>query len=153
MKALSVRSHWWWFILHGGKYIENRDWPTRFRGTVCVHASRWWRTQEVIETIEDVVGMKNLHGLKLSRTEPLVPRTLKNAGGCIVGTVDIADCVKESNSPWFCGEYGFVLANPVAFMNPIPVKGALGFFEIPDALLDGVEHEAFPVGTDVPSTL
>lgn len=34
MKALSVRAPWWWFILHAAKDIENRDWSTRFRGTV-----------------------------------------------------------------------------------------------------------------------
>ena len=59
-------------------------------------------------------------------------------GGCIVGTVDIIDCVQESDSPWFFGKYGFVLANPVALESPIPLKGALGFFDVPDNFLAGV---------------
>lgn len=37
-------------------------------------------------------------------------------------------CVTRSDSPWFFGRYGFVLADvrPVPFF---PVKGALGFFK------------------------
>lgn len=134
-KAISIRAPWWWFILHGGKDIENRDWPTKFRGTVYIHASKWWRTDEVIADIEDMVEMKNRHGLKFSRTEPLVPRTLLNVGGHIVGKVDIVDCVSKSDSPWFFGDFGFVLANPVAFANPVPCKGALSLFTVPDDVL------------------
>ena len=37
MKALSVRAPWWWAILHG-KPVENRDWYTRVRGRVALHA-------------------------------------------------------------------------------------------------------------------
>ena len=38
-------------------------------------------------------------------------------------------CVDESNSPWFCGEYGFVLrrSKPLEFE---PCKGMLGFFKV-----------------------
>jgi hypothetical protein len=35
----------------------------------------------------------------------------------------------------FFGRYGFQLRNPVAFAEPIPFKGALGFFEVPDDLV------------------
>ena len=60
--------------------------------------------------------------------------TLLDGRGCIVGTVDIVGCVNQSNSRWFFGEYGFQLANPVAFERPIPFKGALGFFDVPEHL-------------------
>jgi hypothetical protein len=33
--------------------------------------------------------------------------------GRVVGSVDIVDCVTKSKSPWYGGEYGFVLRNPV----------------------------------------
>jgi hypothetical protein len=45
--------------------------------------------------------------------------------------VEIVDCVSESSSPWFFGKYGFVLSNPRVLRNPIPCKGALGFFDVP----------------------
>lgn len=55
---------------------------------------------------------------------------MRAMGGYLVGTVDIIDCVSESESPWFCGKYGFVLANPHAFSVPMPCTGALGFFDV-----------------------
>ncbi len=121
MKALSVHAPWWWFILHAGKDIENRDWPTNFRGTIYLHASKWWNHAEIYDDWPiELAGLINIEKLL----------QIKSAGGCIVGSVDIVDCVMASKSPWFCGEYGFVLRNPVAFEKPIPYKGALGFFEV-----------------------
>jgi hypothetical protein len=58
MKALSVRAPWWWYILHGGKDIENRDWPTRVRGRVLIHASKWWNEREVSDDIQIANQMK-----------------------------------------------------------------------------------------------
>jgi hypothetical protein len=127
MKALSVRAPWWWFILHG-KDIENRDWFTRQRGTIYLHAGKWWRGQEVYHDW--------MYGLSVNPKLRVPPHSsawdLHSRCGCIVGTIDVVDCVEQSSSPWFQGKYGFVLANPVQFINPIPFKGALGFFEVPD---------------------
>ena len=56
--------------------------------------------------------------------------------GGIVGHADIVDCVSKSNSPWFFGEYGFVLENakPMPFRS---IKGKLGFFDVePDRAVD-----------------
>jgi len=125
-KGLSVRAPWWWFILHGGKDVENRTRPTSFRGTVCLHASAWWRTWEALETMHDFGKLAERAGAPMV-TMPVV----RPYGGCIVGTVDIIDCVSESASPWFFGPYGYVLSNPVSFAEPIPCKGMLGFFTVP----------------------
>ena len=54
--------------------------------------------------------------------------------GGIIGRVEIVDCVERSDSPWFCGKFGFVLANPKPFPF-VPCKGQLGFFEIPNEAL------------------
>jgi len=40
MIALSIQQPWAWAIIHGGKDVENRTWPTKFRGRFLVHASR-----------------------------------------------------------------------------------------------------------------
>lgn len=47
----------------------------------------------------------------------------------MLGTVDIVDCVNDSDSPWFFGKYGFVLRNQKRFDKPIPARGSLGFWE------------------------
>ena len=126
MKALSIRSPWWWYIIHGYKDIENRDWPTNFRGRVLVHVGKWWKPAEVFGDIGDI------HGGIIEPGIVIPPRLsdLQPSCGCIVGSVEIADCVQDHNSKWFFGEYGFVLANPVAFDKPVPLMGALGFFEV-----------------------
>ena len=59
--------------------------------------------------------------------------------GAIVGRVDLVDCVASSRSRWFFGPYGFVLKNPVEFGKPIPYKGRLGLFEVPEEIVKKVE--------------
>lgn len=126
-KALSVRAPWWWFILHGGKDIENRDRRTSFRGTVYLHASKWWRAAEVYDDTLDA-------SLLVPSPPPwrLIIDMAKPHGGCLVGRVDVVDCVTGSDSPWFFGPYGFKLVNPVALPRPVPCKGMLGFFGVPE---------------------
>lgn len=133
-KAISVRAPWWWFILHGGKDIENRDWPTNFRGTVYLHASKWWKQLDIEEDLNGIFD--SLHGATRYPTMGDLHWMKVVGGGCIVGKVDVVDCISESDSPWFFGKYGFVLANPVALPEPIPCKGALGFFTVPDDVLE-----------------
>ena len=126
MKALSVRAPWWLAILDGGKDIENRDWYTTQRGRIALHAGKWFNESEIMQ---DLITIQKILGLEEPSKEML--KLFKPFGGCIVGTVEIVDCVKESSSPWFFGKYGFVLANPIALPSPIPYKGQLGFFEVP----------------------
>lgn len=134
LKALSVRAPWWWFILHGGKDIENRDWSTSFRGTIYLHSSSWWNLSAVSEDSIDAVEIRR--GLPpLPHPAETTYRQMRDVGGSIVGQVDIVGCVSRSDSPWFFGRYGFVLANPIAYAKPVPCKGSLGFFEVPDTVL------------------
>jgi hypothetical protein len=39
MKILSIRQPWAYLITRGSKNIENRGWPTNYRGPVLIHAS------------------------------------------------------------------------------------------------------------------
>jgi hypothetical protein len=129
--ALSVRQPWAWSILHAGKEIENRDWPTKVRGRICLHASKGMTRSEYLDCLDThhAVSLQRsfAFGLALPDFDAL-PR------GGIVGTIDIIDCVSVSGSPWFFGRYGFVIANPKPLPEIIPVKGALGFFRWRDNL-------------------
>lgn len=118
MKAISIRQPWAWLILHGGKDIENRTWPTKFRGRVLVHAAKGMTRAEYDAT----------------QRRGLMPFIRDMERGGIVGSVEIVDCVQQSDSPWYEGAYGFVLRDPqpVPF---IPMKGALGFFNVDPSLL------------------
>jgi len=49
--------------------------------------------------------------------------------GGIIGQVTLADCVTTSRSPWYTGEYGFVLQDPCA-LPFLKLPGKPGFFEV-----------------------
>ncbi|MCD2181609.1 hypothetical protein [Rhizobium sp. GN54] len=120
--AFSVRQPWTWAIVHAGKPVENRDWKPgnpglRFRGRVCLHASAGMTKAEYRDARDFIESL----GIKVPAFEDL------QRGG-IIGVTTIVDVVKRHDSRWFFGPVGLVLKDtqPVAF---IPVKGALGFFE------------------------
>ena len=124
MRALSIRQPWAWLVVNGYKDIENRTWRTPFRGRIYVHAGQ--------RTMADDYPDQREH---IRRTGMVVPQSL--ALGSIVGEVTITGCVDLSDSPWFCGPYGFTLADPFAYETPIPYRGQLGFFEVDDNALNG----------------
>lgn len=126
--ALSIRQPWAWAIINEGKNIENRDWPTRFRGPVCIHAAKGMTNLEWDDAMDWIdrafpVPLASQMGRRRSASGSVDAKR-----GGIIGVAEIVDCVSSSASPWFFGRYGFVLANvePVEFF---PVKGALGFFD------------------------
>jgi hypothetical protein len=131
MKALSVRAPWWWAILHG-KPVENRDWSTNFRGLFWLHASKHWSRREIEDDLEDVQFMAEKDGLVLPKIDL---DYMLDSAGCIVGSALITDCVTSHPSAFFVGKHGFVLENPIPLATPIPFKGALGFFDVPDWLI------------------
>lgn len=126
MKALSIRQPWAWAIMRAGKDIENRTWRTNIRGTILVHASKGLGKEEYEYARDDIL-------FALGDDAPGVgfPSRKDLCRGCILGTVEVVDCVdcvEFSGSPWFYGPVGFVLANPKPFAEPIPCSGALGFW-------------------------
>ena len=120
MLALSIRQPWAWLILHGGKDIENRDWPTKFRGRVLVHASKGMTHDEY----DDALFFSFGKAINRPPCMDAVPR------GGIVGSVEIVDCVQRHSSDWFMGLYGFVLRDPL-LLPFTPWRGQLGFFDVP----------------------
>ncbi len=123
MKTLSVTPAWAWLIIYAGKDIENRTWPTGYRGPLAIHASKTmtYRSWQELDWFLRV----QLRALKL----PPLPSFHDLKKGGVIGVVDVVDCVQASTSPWFFGPYGFRLGNP----RPIPFHpcpGRLGFFEV-----------------------
>src|SRR3546814_10833011 len=72
IKALSIKQPYPHYIFHDGKEVENRDWPTKGRGWVIVHAG-------------------------VSKTELVMddPREAAMTGGGIVGLMQIVVCVEQ----------------------------------------------------------
>ena len=118
-RALSIQQPWAWAILNGGKDVENRSWPTRFRGRILIHAGKRFDREGYRQLVEHA----DFLGLDAERIP--APEDFRRGG--IVGAVTIADCVETSTSPWFSGDYGFVLLDPEP-MDLIPCRGRLGIF-------------------------
>ena len=119
MKALTICQPYAEQIARGEKILENRTWPTNYRGPLAIHAgkSRAW--------MED-------------GDEAEYPRM---AFGAVVAIAELVDCRRvtdlsaemqerhDANGP-FC----FVLAN-VRRIEPVPARGAQGLWDIDEAQL------------------
>jgi hypothetical protein len=135
MLALSIRQPWASLILKAGKNIENRSWPTKYRGRILIHAAKGMTRAEYENAMHFAIPV-----IKADPRNAAAERksTLRDAGfafedlprGGIVGSVEIVDCVSSSDSPWFMGEFGFVLRDPKS-MPFTPWKGQLGLFDVP----------------------
>ncbi len=112
--CLSIRQPWAHLIVIGEKPVENRDWPTKVRGWIGVHAAQKF-DREGYEWIR-----RHFPHIQMPEPEGF------QRGG-IVGKALLTDCVTAHPSSWFFGRYGFVmrLAEPLPFQ---PCRGKLGFF-------------------------
>lgn len=113
MKVLSIQQPWAWAICNAGKDIENRNWPTNFRGKFLVHTGK-------------KIDIDGYHFIRSNFNIEPPHRKIIERGG-IVGEAEIVNCAKAHESKWFFGPFGFVLRNqkPLPF---VPLKGQLGFF-------------------------
>lgn len=130
--ALSIRQPWAWLIVNGHKDIENRDWPTSFRGRLLVHAGLTMTRTYYDQVVQELDGMGLL--------PPDLPAYEDLHRGGFVGWTHVTDCVQEHHSKWKQeGSWGFVLRNsrPTEFL---AWKGQLGFFNVPNNVFAGVEH-------------
>lgn len=107
MKAITIKQPWAWAIVFDEKDIENRSWYTNYRGPLLIHAGAGYRAD-----------------VSLPKGRQAPPRDELDFSA-ILGVVDLVDVVERSRSPWFTGEYGFVLKNRRALSKPIPCKGKL----------------------------
>ena len=127
LPALSIRQPWAWLIVAGFKDIENRTWPTSFRGELLVHAGKTMSRRYYDQTCEELFRMGLL-------TESMPAFEALDLGG-FVGWTRIVDCQVVHPSPWKQeGSHGFVLreSRPMPF---VPYAGRLGFFDVPKSAL------------------
>lgn len=127
MKALSIQQPWAYCITHGTKRVENRTWSSAYRGPLLIHAGKRYQT-----------GMEAL--IHADSPEVDIEGMLHSPRGAIVGICRMVDCIglhaDQSRLPrdqriWSDPyQYKFLLAEVRAFDEPIPWKGALGFFDV-----------------------
>lgn len=132
-QALSVRQPWAWFLSHGFKDVENRDWKPRnpnlrFRGRFGLHASATM-TSDFVDNLEFAYDTAIGQGFKIEHSIPELYHIIRSQRGGIVGEATLVEVVDVAPSPWFFGPLGLVVADakPLPF---VPLGGMLGFFKV-----------------------
>lgn len=122
MKALSVRQPWSGLIVAGIKPIENRTWSTRYRGRLLICSAA-----------------AHDDSPEAQHAARLLPADV-SAAGVALGVVTLVDVVRDHPSPWATpGCWHWVLADPLPLVDPRPVRGQLGLFEV--AGVAGIDDE------------
>jgi hypothetical protein len=148
LRALSVRQPYAWSIVSGGKEVENRSRRTTYRGTVAIHASLAWdKGGEKSPLVQHGWArfVKNLPQMNRPRF-PLDKSSLWMEFGAVIGVVDIVGCHEHGDPDVPCGANGagrcsdwavrspwhWELGNARPLPKPIPARGALGLWRMPD---------------------
>jgi len=124
LKCLSIRQPWAWLIVNRHKDLENRDWTTRYRGPVLIHAGAcldddWFTTTGQV----DEHPMRDYAPLSMPARHDYPIKS-------ILGIATLIDVVEQYPSPWFVGRYGLVFMDAKPFKKPIPYSGSLKLFEV-----------------------
>lgn len=136
MKAISGYAEWFWLMAKGWKDVENRNWSmTRYIRRdklpvrIWLHASKTKTPRRELDYI--------LSRLSIEQENEFAQVDWSKYRGHLIGQVTLVDEITHSDigvkhlySPWFFGDYGFIVKDGMLLNNPIPYRGQLGFFEI-----------------------
>lgn len=125
-KVLSVRQPYASLLVNGTKDVENRSRYCRYRGTLLIHASL--KEHDVIKQLRE---QNEFSSIDIDTMVQMDEVDENNLYGCIIGSVDVVDCVSNSHSEWANkGCYHIICTNARKFKTPIRgVKGKLGIWE------------------------
>lgn len=154
MRALTVWQPWATAIIWGGKDIENRPRMTRYRGRLWIHAGMhhpdWADYLEVrglSGTVFGWIDTRRASAAELKKAQRWTEHT--GALGVILGSVDVVGChddetavQREPCSPWArYGQHHWMVANPRPLRQPVPCRGALGLWRLPDDVEEAVRKQ------------
>lgn len=142
MKALTLTQPWATLVMAGVKRIETRSWQTSHRGRIAIHAAKAMDIEAA-----DLAERSRRFGLIATKPEAL-PR------GVLLGYVTLVNIVateavvdgglgEEARRRWpyteredslgdfSPGRFAWLLEDPFAIPVPVPMRGALGLWELP----------------------
>lgn len=126
MKALTLHAPWAHAVAWLGKDIENRTWrpPASVIGTrIAIHAG-------ATETEWEWIAIARTCALSNGPLNVFVPTP-----SALVATAIIGEPVTASDSPWWIGPIGWPLIDVRRLPEPIPCKGRLGLWTLPEGLV------------------
>lgn len=132
MKALSLTQPWASAIILGVKKIETRSWSTSYRGTIAIHAAKtfpkWARDFALAE-----VAVRHLPAYKFPTGALIGLATLEDILATDTVVKAISD-IERLYGDYSYGRFGWLLSNVKVLPEPIPCKGALGLWDVPEEI-------------------
>lgn len=142
--AITVKAPWSWAISHGPKRIENRVWQRSYRGSLAIHAGKGW--DEDGEDSPLVQRAWREADLDIYKLDPAYREIVLGAVVAVADLVDICGAQMWSFIPGGCtcgpwaarGQFHWKLANVRPLAEPVPCRGALGLWTLPDEVESAV---------------
>jgi hypothetical protein len=158
MRALTLWRPWDSAILYLGKPVENRDWPPPMAligQRIALHSGKKFDLAGAEFCVRTAIDQ--------GVSQPLITEVLERAervDSAILGTVRLARIIRKIDvrelpphqmgfpgavalslaqdplqaSPWFFGDFGWVVDELIPFKEPVPCKGAQGLWTLPIAV-------------------
>jgi hypothetical protein len=134
MKALTICQPYAELIMRGEKLVENRRWPTNYRGPLLIHAGK---SREWLE-LDDKGAADEMYEIPLNEMNFGAVVGIAQLRGCISFWRDRpVDPVVLEAWPWFAGHkhtegpWCWILERARRFSRPFPYRGQQGLFDIP----------------------
>jgi hypothetical protein len=128
MRALTVCQPYASLIVGGSKRVENRRWPTRYRGPLLIHAGkstawldRWAAGVPADIPLPDPLPM----GAIVGQVEVVTCLSIEEVVGSRRGHLAWLDRHPHAEGPW-C----WILQRPEQYAVPIPYRGSQGIFDV-----------------------
>ncbi len=129
-KAISIKQPWASLICSGIKDIENRTWPTRYRGRIFIHASKVIDTRFLNNPVDKIFTDAQNKAIPFNEVGELYIPGL--AFSAIIGEAVITDCIQDSKSIWAePGAWHWLIKKAVLYDRPVKCNGALSFWQPP----------------------
>ena len=123
-RAITLHPCWAWAVAHASKRIENRSWPTKYRGLIYIHAGCGGVKRDDRESLTRRVAHAGI----------AYPDESSFTRGALVAIADLFDCVKLPDAQlgaWGCsGSWHFLLRDVRPLPRPIPMSGKLGIWHL-----------------------
>jgi hypothetical protein len=124
--VLSIKQPWAQLIIEGRKDVEVRSWATPYRGPIWIHTGQKLDSHANERFNEHdlfrggIIGCAELWGIR--------PFSAKSWEAWRPHHLD--------NSPFDeeLAKYGWILRNPKLLDRPIPLKGMIGLFKLPESV-------------------
>lgn len=126
-RAITIDAWWAWAIAHGPKRVENRNWRTKHRGPLLIHAGLIMRRDpHAIAALQQIAP-------ELMRSQSDAADVVAKLRGKVIAVANLVDCVPvdqvaEDQRRWAFGEWCWVLEDVRPLDTPIPVRGLQGLW-------------------------